>query len=253
MLRRRRIGWKVSALAWAGLLAAPGPSAAGARDEELFLRPSEEWIALFAGLDVGRSVFASGGSKQALTGPLDRSGWVQMELTGFGLTRERAIGPAGDLAVLRYTHETSVSGGYQWALNGLYLAAFAGPEVQQEQLTVGGRLLRWSQPHLGARVQADLWANPTDATLLTGTIVASSTRMSFYGRGSAGLRVWGGAFVGPEVTVYSTATYSETRWGVHVTAFRIWRVNLRASAGWMTDDAHRRGAPYCGLSAWIRL
>lgn len=88
---------------------------------------------------------------------------------------------------------------------------------------------------------------------MTGTLIAGSTRSSLWGRFSAGIRIAGTAFLGPEVTVYATPTYREVRWGAHLTGLALSVVTLRLSAGWMEDDAHRRGSPYVGLSAWIRL
>lgn len=226
---------------------------AGPRDEDLFIRPEDQHTVLFGSLDAGRSVFVSGGAKQSLTGPLDRSGIVMMESTGFGLTRERFRPEGADVSVLRFTHQTSALAGYQWNGDGLYMAAFAGPEVQQEQLTYGGRVYRFSQPRLGGRGQFDLWARPTPETLVTATLIASSTRTSIWGRVSAGIRLADKLFVGPEATFYTTPTYTERRWGAHLTGLALSIVTLRLSAGWMEDDSHRRGSPYLGMSAWIRL
>ena len=231
-----------------------GPVASGGRDEDLFIRPEDQRTVLFGSMDGGRSVFVSVGAKQSLTGPLDRTGFVAMETTGFGLTSERFRSGVGDAApVLRFTHQTSVLIGHQWALNGIYLAAYAGPEAHQEQLAVGGRVYRFSTPRPGARAQLELWAHPTPNTLVTGTLVTGTARTSLWARASAGLRVIGPAFVGPEVTVYATPTYRETRFGGHVTGFGFGILRMRASAGWMIDDAHRRGSPYAGLTAWVRL
>ena len=52
------------------------PAGASPRDEDLFLRPDDMHTVLFGSLDVGRSIFVSGGVKRTLTGPLDRSGFV---------------------------------------------------------------------------------------------------------------------------------------------------------------------------------
>ena len=70
-------------------MAACPPASAGERDEDLFIRPSEQRSVVFAGADVGHSVFVTSGAKQTLVGPLDRTGFVLMEASGIGLTRER--------------------------------------------------------------------------------------------------------------------------------------------------------------------
>ena len=239
--------WLVGATASAPL------AGAESRDADLFIRPEDQHTVLFGSLDAGRSTFVSGGSKQTLTGPLDRSGFVAMEYTGYGLTQERLRSQDIDLPVRRFSFQTTALAGYQWAWNGLYVAALAGPEVLSDQLTVNGRIERFSQPRLGGRAQLEVWSNPTPETLLTGTVIAGSARTSIYARASAGVRAYADVFVGPEVTTYMTPSYSEIRWGAHVTGPAITIVNFRLSAGWIHDDAHRRGSPYAGLSAWMRL
>lgn len=234
-------GWAVT-----GALATP-------RDEDLFIRPIDQRWTLFASADLGSSVFLAGGSKQALVGPLDRPGFLVMESSGIGLTRERARLGGMALPIDRFTHQASMLGGYQTMIGPLYLAAYAGPELQHEQVAYDGRFSRLSQPRFGLRGQFELWYNPTPDTLVTTTLVASSAATSFWGRASTGIKLFANAYVGPEVTVYVTPTYREARIGGHLTGAAIGIVNLRLSAGMMTGDNRRSLSPYAGLSAWIRL
>lgn len=236
------------------ILAAAGTGArATPRDEELFMRPIDQRWVLFGSADVGGSTFLSGGSKQALTGPLDRAGFLALETTGIGLTRETIR--LGDLRVpiQRFVHQGAVLGGYQHMFGPLYVAAYAGPEASHEQIAYEGRFARFAQPRLGVRGQLEIWWNPTPDTLLTTTVVAGSARNSIWARASAGIRLFDKTFVGPEVTVYTTPTYRETRIGLHLTGPRIGIVNLRLSGGVMTDEGRKPNAAYGGLSAWIRL
>jgi hypothetical protein len=223
------------------------------RDEDLFIRPEDQRTVLFGSMDAGRSVFASAGAKQTLTGPLDRTGFVAMEATGFGLTQERFRSGGVDLPARRLVHQAGLLAGYQWASNGLFVAGLAGIEGHREQVLVADRIYRHAEPRLGIRGQVEVWAHPTASTLLTTTLVAGSTRSSLWGRASAGLRLFSNLFVGPEATVYVTPTYRELRLGGHVTGVSLGLVQLRLSGGWMMDDAHGHGAPYGGLTAWIRL
>lgn len=234
-------GWAVT-----GALATP-------RDEDLFIRPIDQRWTLFASADIGSSVFLAGGSKQALVGPLDRPGFLLLESTGIGLTRERARFGDAILPVDRFTHQASMLGGYQTMLGPLYLAAYAGPELQHQQIAYDGRFSRLSQPRLGLRGQFELWYNPTPDTLATATLVASSAATSFWGRASTGIRLFANAYIGPEVTFYATPTYREARIGGHLTGAAIGIVNLRLSGGIMTSDGRRSAFPYIGFSAWMRL
>lgn len=230
---------------WSGGLAGP-------RDEDLFIRPEDQHIVMFGSLDAGRSVFVSGGSKQTVTGPLDRSGFVIQESSGYGLTRERSRSETS-APIERLTYQASTLVGYQWALPNLYAAAYLGPELRWEQVAYGGRIERLSRPHAGVQLQYEVWSNPTPGTLFTATAILGSANMSVWSRVSTGLRFADSLFVGPELTVYATPTYSETRWGAHVTTLKVGIVELRLSGGWLTDAAHSHGSPYGGVSAWFRL
>lgn len=236
--------------AW--LAVAASADRARARDEDLFVRPEDQRVVFFGSLDAGRSTFVSGGLKQTLTGPLDRPGFVAMEQVGFGVTRERFERGGASASVMRYSTDGSATFGYQWT-SPFYLAALVGPEVKSEQLTLAGRFERVSKPRIGARAQVELWANPTPDTLLTGTLVAGSARTSVWARVSAGYRLFGKVFVGPEATIYTTPTYSELRWGGHVTGLSLGILQLRVSGGVTHDDGRRGVSPYAGISAWLRL
>lgn len=243
----------VSIIALACAALAAGRTTALARDEDLFIRPIDQHWVLFGSVDAGSSVFVSGGSKQALIGPLDRQGFLALETTGIGLTRENVrLGPLR-IPVQRFTHQGSVMGGYQHMFGPLYVAAYLGPELQHEQIAYDGRFARFSKPRLGARGQVEIWWHPTPGTLLTTVVVAGSTRNSIYARSSAGILIFAKTYVGPEITIYATPTYRETRYGLHATGPKLGPVNLRLSGGVMTDDGRRTVSPYVGLTAWMRL
>jgi hypothetical protein len=234
-------------VAWGGSAATADP------DRLLFVRPEDQRTVIFGQVDAGRSVFVTAGSKQTLTGPLDRTGFVLMETSGFGVTRETISRDGADLPATRFTTQTSVSLGHQWSLNRLFLAGFIGPEILHEQLTVAGRAYRFSEPRYGAKAQLELWANPTADTLLTATLVGTSSNLSLSARGSAGLRIGAGLFAGPEIAVYAKDSYQETKLGLHITGWRLGIVQGRISGGWMTTEERRSGSGYLSAGAWIRM
>ena len=250
MQTRRVTSWLVRLAAVVGLA---GPVAATPRDEDLFIRPEDQHVTFFGSLDAGRAPFGRGGTNHTLPGPRDRPGFVLMETYGFGLTRERSRDEGRSVAVDRFKHDSSIMLGHQWIAGPVYVAAFLGPEVHTEQVTYDGRFRQVARPVAGLHGQIDLWANPTPDTLLTGTLIAGTSQMSLWVRNSAGWRIAPGLFVGPEVTAYVTPTYNEARFGAHLTGLSLGLVQLRLSAGWQQDDAHRQGAPYAGISVWMRL
>ena len=222
-------------------------------DRALFVRAEDQRSVLFSSLDAGRSVFLTVGSKQTLVGPLDRTGFVVMETSGFGLTRERFRRDGSDLPATRFTTQSSVVVGHQWNLPRLFVAGSLGPEILHEQLTVAGQVYRFSQPRYGVKAQVELWSNPTRDTLLTATVVGTTTNASLWARGSAGYRVAGDLYAGPELTAYVTDSYQETKIGGHLTGFRFGILQGRVSGGWMVTDEKGPGSPYVSAAAWIRM
>jgi hypothetical protein len=159
-----------------------GPSWAQAKDEHLFVSGTDLKTVLFGSLDAGRSSFVTLGAKQTWSGPLDRSGFVSLATVGYGENPARTdLGAASSTAV-RPTVQASAMIGYQWALDRLFVAGFIGPEVDAQQPATIGEIPRLSQPRLGLRVQGEVWAHPTENTLLAATVVAGTARSQLWGR-----------------------------------------------------------------------
>ncbi|MGA0595446.1 cellulose biosynthesis protein BcsS [Enterovirga sp. CN4-39] len=228
-------------------------AAAADPDRLLFVRPEDLRTVLFSQIDAGRSVFFTLGAKQTLVGPLDRTGFVVMETSGFGITHERFRRQELDLPAVRFTTQTSVLVGQQWNLGPVFLSALIGPEILHEQLTIAGQVQGFSEPIYGAKGLIELWAHPTRNTLLTATLTGTTAKASVSGRGSVGYRVWNNLFAGPEISAYATDSYQETKAGAHLTGFAFGILQGRFSAGWMVTDDRRRGSPYVSVAAWARM
>ncbi|KAA2238177.1 cellulose biosynthesis protein BcsS [Salinarimonas soli] len=185
----------------------------------------------FAGLDAGHSLHAHIGFKQALTDSLDRSGFVAMGILGAGGRKRDGDHPL----------QLGLLGGYQWAMPRIHAALFLGPEGERD----GG--LR-----LGVRAQGEIWARPSDETLLTATLIAGSARPQAWGRVSAGYKAWDETFVGPELSLKRERDWTEWRAGVHVTGPTFAGVTWRVSAGRSFAEGGREGF-YGGLSGHIRF
>jgi hypothetical protein len=95
--------------------------------------------------------------------------------------------------------------------------------------------------------------DPTPDTLLTATAVAGTTRRSVWARAAAGLRLWRDLYVGPELTIYTTDTYRETKIGAHVTGLQLGILNFRVSGGIQNQDSAHNPSVYFALTSWIRL
>ncbi|MCF4125605.1 cellulose biosynthesis protein BcsS [Methylobacterium sp. SyP6R] len=216
---------------------------------------------LFGSLDAGRSTFVSAGAKVA-PGGIGRDGFVTLATLGYGLRPERdwwgdPRGKAGltPPRTLRHTVQAGAVAGWQWVRDWGVAALFAGPEIAFEVLDSPGTR-KLPTPRIGARVQGELWARPTETTLLTTTLIAGTARWSAWGRVSWGIRVpeWSAAYLGPEAALYADRTgYRKWSLGLHATDFAIARLSFRVSAGWVYEEQIRRPGAYGTLTAWLPL
>lgn len=235
-----------------GLMSATA-SWAQTKDEHLFVNGTDLKTVLFGSMDAGRSGFVTLGVKQTLSGPLDRSGFVSLATVGYGGTPAKtAVGTKSD-TVVRPTTQASAMIGYQWALGRVFVAGFVGPEVDAQQPVTLGDIPRSSHPRLGIRFQGELWAHPTENTVLIGTVVAGSARGSLWTRTALGYRIWDSVFIGPEGSLSMTNSYREWRVGGHVTGLQLGRVNVGLSAGWRRDEDAKHDGAYVNVSAYVRL
>ena len=226
---------------------------------------------LFGSLDAGRSTFVSAGAKYAPDG-VDRDGVVALATLGYGTRTERdwwgdprAAAGGRPPRVSRHTVLAGAVAGRQWMHDWGVVAVFAGPELAFEVLDSPGTK-RLPAPRLGARVQAELWARPSEATLVTATLIAGTARGSAWGRVSWGMQVaalqgagLGAAYLRPEAALYADlAGYRKWSLGLHATDVALPAalpadLRLRVSAGWVYEEQIRRPGVYGTLTAWLPL
>ncbi|MDP4021057.1 cellulose biosynthesis protein BcsS [Methylobacterium sp. NEAU 140] len=208
---------------------------------------------LFGSLDAGAATFVTAGAKIA-PGPLDRAGFAMLASVGGGRRTERggcdcAPGRGYDLALTRYTVAGAAVLGYQWFFDWGVVAAFAGPEGTMELLT-DGRAVAALPARFGLRLHGEVWARPTEETLLQATGIAGSARDSVWARLAWGYRLWE-TYLGPEASLYTDATgYRKWNLGLHGTDFALGRYSVRVSAGAQIETGARRISPYVALSVW---
>ncbi|MCJ2137031.1 cellulose biosynthesis protein BcsS [Methylobacterium sp. J-026] len=199
---------------------------------------------LFGSLDAAAATFVTTGVKIGLPA-LDRDGAVVLASVGGGGRDER--GPDG--ARRRYTAAGALVVGYQWYFDWGVVAAFAGPEFTREML-VGNRGPALLPARYALRLHGEIWARPTEATLLQMTVIVGSARDSLWARAAWGYRLWG-AYLGPELSLYTDATgYRKWNFGLHATDFAVGRFAVRVSAGVQTETGRRTTGPYMALAVW---
>ncbi|SDN14449.1 Cellulose biosynthesis protein BcsS [Methylobacterium phyllostachyos] len=199
---------------------------------------------LFGSLDAAAATFVTAGAKIGLTS-LDHDGAVALASLGGGRQSEHS----SDGTHHRYTAIGAVVLGYQWFFDWGVIAAFTGPDITAQMLA--GRQSAGSAPiHLGFRLHGEIWARPTETTLLQATVIAGTALESVWARAAWGYRCWG-AYLGPELSLYTDATgYRKWNVGLHGTDFDLGRYSFRVSAGLQTETGRRTAGPYVALSVW---
>jgi hypothetical protein len=216
------------------------------------VRADETWnLLLFGSLDAGASTFLTTGAKLGF-GRLDRDGFLLLASFGTGSRAERAtcaFAPAVTVSRERRTAMGSALAGHQWVSDWGVVALYAGPEGSVEMLTdgFGSAML---PPRYGLRLHGEIWARPTDDTLVQGTAILGTARMDAWLRLAWGYRLWG-AYLGPEASLYADRLgYRKSALGLHATDFDLGRFSLRISAGLQTETGRRDPYPYLSISAW---
>lgn len=202
---------------------------------------------LFGSLDAGSDTFLTVGAKAGLTS-LEQDGFAALASVGGGRRAER--GPDGPRA--RYTVAAAALAGYQWFFDWGAVAAFAGPETAREMLIAGPQFDALPTRY-GLRLHGEVWARPTEATLLQASAVAGSARDSLWARLAWGYRLWE-TYLGPEAALYADGSgYAKWSLGLHGTDFALGRYSFRASAGLQSERGRGRACPYLTLSVWSPL
>lgn len=209
-------------------------------------------LVLFSSAELGRSSSVNSGFKRMLGEPLDTSGFVLMGSVGTGRLRDR-VALETHLAQIDYiSTQGSLLVGYQWVTDRAVFALLVGPEGDYRNVLADGAFVGRSRPVFGARLQGEVWAHPSDTTLVTGTLIVGTALPHLWGRVSWGYRIWRDVHLGPEAAVSMEEDYREARIGFHATGIRMGRYNLRISAGGVFSE---RGQPsaYLGLTTYYRM
>jgi hypothetical protein len=100
---------------------------------------------------------------------------------------------------------------------------------------------------LGFKVQADIWLNPTERTLLYALGSYSTAFNTYYAIGRAGYDFFGNqVFFGPEVGGLGNDRTDQVRVGAHVTGFRFAGGRVTLSGGWLHERGEGDGAYAAG-------
>ena len=145
----------------------------------------------------------------------------------------------------------AVMPGWRFKSGKLEVFAYLGLDLQNHRTIPDdpGAQLRGFKT--GARLGVDAWYEPTETTMVAGSISASTIGANFWSRAAYGWRVKDIAWVGPDVHVIASEVYQQYRIGAHATAFRTGRWEWSGGAGVFVDSDKVAG-PYARLGVLVR-
>ncbi len=146
----------------------------------------------------------------------------------------------------------SASLGYEWVSATSSLAGFIGAEVHNDRLTPVDPTNPVAGTAAGLRAEFDFYTRPTLVTMAAGQFAYSTVHNSYYGALRYGLRVFGGAYVGPEIMALGDDFYRQWRLGAHVSGFGFGGIEFGASGGYANDRV-RGGGAYGVLESRVRI
>lgn len=154
--------------------------------------------------------------------------------------------------LMRFTALGAALGGYQFIREWGAVTVFAGPEASWEALS-GPGFVQALPLRADFRLHGEVWARPTETTLMTATVILGSARGDAYARLSWGTALFG-AYLGPEAAFYGDQTdYRKWSVGLHVTDYAMGGYRFRLSAGGQLETRLNQWNPYVSLAVWSAL
>jgi hypothetical protein len=206
------------------------------RPQVAFAQESQHFL-LFSGADLwGNGGFAHGGLVWSPDG-IDREGFAAKFMMGAGQYRYLS----GGIRTTGTFELADALPGWRFKRGTFELALFLGVELQSHHLSPDDFGNRVRGAHVGVRTGADLWWEPTAATMVSASASWGSVGTSYWTRAAFGWRVFGAFYLGPEVHAMGDGKYEQWRAGLHATAFKAAGFEWSAGAGFVEDSDHRSG------------
>lgn len=191
----------------------------------------------FAGFDVWRLGYGGYGGAE----------WIAATRGDLGFV-VRVFG-AGSLDLYKATTTTfrtrTISGailpGIRFSKDKFEVKAFAGLDMQS-RIQLDPNFVYLQRPHVGLRVTADLWWEPTDQAMIAVSLSGTTIGSGRTGRVALGWRVFDACWIGPEALASADVYSTQFRVGGHLTGLRVAGIEWSAGAGYLQDSLGRTGA-----------
>jgi hypothetical protein len=196
-----------------------------------------ERVLLYAGFDIWRSGRTGYGGFYWAPDGLNNDGFITRLFVSHGVERYDAGSKRFNTNIVR----ASPLAGWRFKQNDFEIKVFAGPELENRVLTPDVPTAKLRGTHIGARVAAELWWEPTQEMMLTSAFSATTNAKTYAARGAAGWRVFDQFWAGPEISASGDEFSQQVRIGAHLTGFRLAAFEWSAAAGYVQDSFHRSG------------
>lgn len=191
------------------------------------------------------SYFAKATVTGAVAGGLHESGpRVRIE----GLAGEYDYRSSTGYAVTGRQQEGAALAGYEWVWRDAALAGYVGLNVRNTDLSRLDPQNTTVGTAVGAKAVLELYARPTDKTMIQAYGSYATTHNAYYARLRAGYALFGKVYVGPEVAVLGDDFFGQYRVGAHLTGLRLGPFEFGVSGGYLNDRIQKSGA-YTSLDA----
>jgi hypothetical protein len=206
---------------------------------------------VFSGRDVWlNGAFLHGGFLWSPT-DLDDDGLLFKALLSSGLYRYNAADLGGGRVVgLEVLVQTLA--GWHVKRGAFEAKVFWGPEYRTHRLWPDDPGSRLRGGSIGLRFSAEIWHEPTEATMVAADASLSTIAGTSSARLGFGWKMLDLFYAGPETQVYRGDGYSQWRLGIHVTSFKTGEAEWSAAGGWSLDRDHR-SSPYFRLGFLQRV
>ena len=201
----------------------------------------------FSGTDLWRfGAFMHGGVLWSPDG-VNREGFTLKLLMAGGAYRYEA----GGNKVVGRQLLASVLPGWRFKQERFETTVYLGLDLQNHRLSPDdiGNPLRGT--HVGLRLGADVWLEPSDVMMLSGAFSVSTIQSTYWGRAQFGGRIPGLGWVGPEAHLFSDLGYHQYSVGLHLTGFKTAEFEWSLGAGYARDNSSRTG-PYGRIGVNVR-
>lgn len=183
------------------------------------------------------AAFASSTITAPLAGTLTETG-ARVRLEGLGGTYDYR---AGAQAIRGEQIEGAALVGHEWVWRDAALAGYVGLNLRDNTLSHPDPRNRVVGTALGFKGALDLYARPSDRTMVHLYGAYSTAHGAYYVRARTGIALPWGGYVGPEAAVLGDDFYNQWRVGAHLSALQLGPLQVGLAAGYLHDRVRKGG------------